>query len=180
MMELEPGDIFFCQQNKTLIQKGINFIQGRVGNFNNREGGGKSESSHCGIIINYFGSTFESRLRIGKYELSDYIGKDLRIYRFRRMTAHYGEGYRGIIKHEGQIYPIHRLLLFMVPGLAEKIAPLPKPVCAELCAKFLYLAHMREKPFWGTDVDELEDELKSSPKVDCVFNETLTKENYNV
>lgn len=175
MLYLNSGDIFNTITNKNILQKGINFIQGALAKLRGRDG--KSESSHTGIILDREGTTFESNfLKIGKYHLNDYAGKRVRIYRYDDMTIRkFNQGFDAVKKHEDQIYPVHRLLFFIVPGLAERFAPLPKPVCSELVAKFLFCAGVRGKAYWGTDVDELEDEYRDNPRVHCIFDGKLPK-----
>lgn len=163
---LNTGDIFSVEPDKNdslfyrFIGWGINLVQG-VHDQNDADPSQKSTESHCGIILNPAGDTFESKAMLGRYNLNDYKGRYIRIYRNVNMTIHrFDSGWQAVKVHDGQIYPLHRWALFLLPGLAKHFAPLPKPVCSELVCKFLRYAGLRPKGFWGVDVDELFDEIR--------------------
>jgi len=169
MIELKPGDQFFLIQNKTILQKGINLIQSFWAWIGGRD---KSESPHTGTILNEWGDTFESRFKIGTYNMKDYKGCRIRIYRDDRMTIDkHKNGWAAIKIYEGLIYPVHRLPYFIAPGMAETLHIIPVPVCSENAGKYLFCARIRPLPYWGTDVDELEDWWKANPHGKLIYND---------
>lgn len=168
--KLQPGDIFFVHGNRTLLQKCINLVQGTQDLWDHDQSSA-SDTAHCGIIRNEQGETFESKLRIGTYHLNGYRDKELSIYRHGSMNdARYLKGMWAVLRHKGQIYPVHRLPLHMIPGLAARFVPFPKPVCSELAAKFLYHAELLDDNYWGINVDMLFDNLDTCSDYKIVFN----------
>lgn len=130
-VELLPGDIF-CTENPMWLGRAINSVQ-RFQDIEN-----DSRYSHAGIITGQDGTTFEALWTVKRSTLKNYIGKRIIIGRHANMTKLiFQQAYVEILKHEGQWYPFHRLVFFLIPPLAKYIHVLNRPVCSELAAKFL-------------------------------------------
>lgn len=172
IMKLKCGDVFFVHENVTWLQKGINLVQ-RIHDLWDKDPSEDSETPHTGFVKDEDGLTFESKFKIGTHSMEDYTGAHLMIYRNVLMTQEkFDKGLRCVSYHEGQIYPVHRLFLHLAPGIARWFAPLPKPVCSELVAKFLYYAGLRRAKWWGTDVDMLLDEIRDDTDWECIWDGT--------
>jgi hypothetical protein len=150
---LKAGDIF-VSQNPMMLGIIINAVQ-KFWSADNQ-----SEYSHAGIIINPNGETFESLYTIRRSHIDKYTGKKVMIARHTAMTDQlFTHGFSQIIKHDGQIYPYHRLPLFLVPFLAKYISTGLFPVCSELVCKFLVKCGLREN--WsGVNPDHIADMMK--------------------
>lgn len=153
--KLQPGDIF-TTSSKGLMDDAIDFVQA----FWSPDK--KSTQTHCGVILNSSGETFESKFTIRRGNISKYQNRTIRVYRHPDMTPErFQAGWELVKSHEGQIYPIHRWPLFIL-GLAEEVVILPKPVCSELTTKFMHGADLWEGSYWGVDVNELDKYLQKA------------------
>ena len=163
-MDLRPGDIF-CTINPMALGKAINFVQ-KVWS-----GDDQAIYSHAGIITSEEGDTLEALWTVKQSNLSKYKGKQVLIGRHRDMTPakHNAAIYQIKQRHEGQWYPIHRLIFHLIPPLAKYIHFSNHPVCSELAAMYLvaakfiqkwagktpdYIADMITKWFWWEIVFE--------------------------
>lgn len=156
MIQLKPGDIF-CTANPMALGRAINFFQKVWATDND------SEYSHAGIIINPQGDTFESLWTVRFSNLSKYIGKHVLIGRPVNLeVSDIKYGLRNVIMdHKGQIYPVWRLPLAIVPPLAKYISSGRFPVCSELVAKYLKLAGVLGIGRWqGKNPDNIADMIK--------------------
>lgn len=137
--------------------------------------------THAGIITDSLGGTFESRWTAKRQNLyREYLGKPVLIARpLFDLTSRpvrdtvIGSALSKIIEsHEGEWYPVLRMPLHVL-GLA-KFIHWHFVVCSELVAKFLYLASIRHRHYFGTKPDTLADEFKNYRCYKVIFEGVLT------
>jgi len=162
MIELAKGDIF-CTRNPMML--------GRIINWNQKFWSSDNEStySHAGIILDPDGTTFESLWTIKKSHLSRYKGKKILIGRHIKMDEwRFSIGWLNVKRHQGQLYPFHRLFLMIIPPVAKYISTGRFPVCSELTAKFLCETHLLD--FWkGKNPDDIADMIHKWREYEIVF-----------
>ncbi|MBC2712071.1 MAG: hypothetical protein HGJ94_14125 [Desulfosarcina sp.] len=165
---LKPGDIF-CTRNPMWLGRAINSVQ----KFNSVDN--ESSYSHAGIIIDLH-LTFESLWTIKKGSLSAYEEKKVLIGRHTKMTQDLFEaGIAPVLKHEGQMYPVWRLVLHLIPPMAKYISNGKNPVCSELVAKFLAACGLLDS--WkGRNPDHIADMIRKFRCFDVVFEGVLNNE----
>ena len=150
-IELQPGDIFLTRSSN-IVSKAINVIQGWWSL------DGKSEYTHCGIIIDDTGKTFEAKFSGVNYaSLDDIKDQPLLIARhqFMEMPFVFVKAFDRLRYHTGMMYPFHRLFLHIIPPLA-KIFAKKQAVCSELVGQLLY--HAEFLHYWkGINPDDLHD-----------------------
>ena len=128
---MKKGDIF-CTRNPMALGRAINGMQLFWSTDN------ESTYSHSGIIISDEGATFESLWTIKKANIDKYRGMRVLIGRHVKMTPEsFKLGWDVVKRHEGQLYPFHRLILHIIPPMAKYLSTGRFPVCSELVAKFL-------------------------------------------
>ena len=132
---LHPGDTFCVSnmgQSATIFEKGISFIE-RLKDVQT-----DYNFVHSGIIVNYNGRTYESRLRVGYNWISDYTGCDIIIGRPKIQLSgkqFYTSFEKVYSNHDHEFYPIYRLPLHFLG--VSKFIHWHKVVCSELVAQFL-------------------------------------------
>ena len=147
---IEPGDVFLLYRGG-LLQKIINKAQSLM----SRDG--EARYAHAGFFTSNLGDTFEARVRIGEYHITDYIGCDVLFYKHMCMNnITFFKHYRGIKnKSDGKIYPFYRLAFYMMPFI-NKWAPFDRGVCSEKVAQLYYLCEFMS--YWkGVTPDYLHD-----------------------
>lgn len=152
-IKLRPGDIF-CTMNPMALGWAINAVQRFF------DPDDEAKYSHAGIITSVKGDTFETLWTVKFAHLDRYAGQQIIIGRHNGMTAEkYQAAFSEIIKHQGQGYPFHRLLFYLIPPLAKYVHVLNRPVCSELAAKFLMHAGLLKR--WaGKNPDYIADMMK--------------------
>lgn len=169
--DVEAGDIFLSYSN-AFVSKGIKYIQ---------EWQAKDDEasySHAGIILDSAGNTFESLSTVTSNCLfKKYAKSKVAIYRPTRWNdkvreRKIQEGISRVLKHDGDQYP-YRRLFFHAIGLAKHIHWMNQLVCSELVAKYLYYAGMRHRHYFGTNPDDLHDELKDSKYFELTYEGKL-------
>ena len=150
---IQPGDIFCsCAQD---LKSDI-ILRTTAWNSIDKD----ARFSHSGFITTKNGDTFESRRRIGCYHINDYIDQPLIIGRNKLMTPEkFGSAYQDIFKeHNGDLYPLWRLLLFTIPPLARRIGTGKFAVCSELTIKMMVKAKVHYNAGWrGWSPDDVAD-----------------------
>lgn len=145
----------------------------------------KSIYSHGGIIHNSTGKTWEQRKRLGFYDLRDYAGDKILIARrkkesereyervqetyfaFMRRYAVVKKNKLGMNAGIGRIYPVMRLLLFIVPPLARKMN-IGLRVCTEESS--FVLCQIGERKHWkGVYPGRLEAMFKNWEAYDVLY-----------
>lgn len=153
-IKLYSGDLFCSSFPSAKLGGVITFVEKlRARDFH-------AEYSHAGIITNSAGDTFESLWTVKRQNLlAGYSGAKVLIVRYVELHPNkYAEVWPKIEKHEGEIYPVHRLVLHLT-GLS-KFVHWHRLVCSEMVAKFLYLVGARHKYWFGTNPDHLADEFR--------------------
>jgi len=118
---------------------------------------GEARYSHCGIICDSKGKTFESRRRIEHAHINCYIGLPVIIARHKDMNAAaYQVGYDAIKHWDGAIYPVWRLGAYLL-GVARFLHAYNLPVCSELVGEHAYAAGLSKWHGWGWNPDSLVD-----------------------
>ena len=147
-----PGDIFLCNRGGFMSKCIISHNK-----FWSLDGDAKY--SHAGIITGYDGETFESRWRMGRYNMSDFEGTPLLTARHKLMNEKlFKYGMNQIRKHEGTTYPVWRIPLHIIPPLARKFSTGKYLVCSETVSKFLWgCSLLQEDQYKGWSPDNLDD-----------------------
>jgi hypothetical protein len=172
MLQLNPGDIF-CTRNPMALGRAINAVQ-RFHAIDN-----ESKYSHAGIITDSAGTTFESLWTIRHSHLREYLGQKVLIGRHAVMGRGVFEvGYSHLLKHEGRIYPFHRLFLHLIPPLAKYVSTGRYLVCSELVGRFLYECGLKD--YWkGVNPDHVADWIRKFRIFEIVFEGELRQEDLN-
>lgn len=149
-MNLQPGDIFLTNRGG-FMSKCITAVNKFWAIDND------ADYSHAGVIIGNNGETFESRSKIGRYNLSDFDGIPTLVGRHRLMTqARFERGMAAIWRYEGVAYPWWRIPLLLIPPVGKYISTGHYLVCSELASKFLWGAGLVET-YKGWTPDNLAD-----------------------
>ena len=136
---------------------------------------GKAEYNHALLIVDGAGQTYESLLRIDHYQLSQYVGCPVWIFRHRSMTRiRFKAGYQDVLKYDGKLYPFWRLPMHFL-RLAQYIH-WSYPVCSELLGVFLNKAGLFTSTGWGWSPDDLADLWAESKYYETVFKGILTQD----
>jgi len=138
---------------------------------------GEAKYSHSGIIVNADGGTVESKSTVREGNISDYIGHNLIIGRWRKMSPDaFNAGLSAIKYNMGTLYPFWRLPMFMIPFLAKIATTWNLGVCSELVAKFLLGAGMTEIGKWqGQNPDDIAEIIEHYRSVDIIFQGKITE-----
>lgn len=150
MYKIKPGDGFLTGYGG-ILQYAINTVQ-KIRSFDS-----KAKYSHAGLIVNSDGTTYEARKIIKEYNLADYIGDNVLIYRHVCMNDVTFLKFYDLIKKEScnKIYPFYRMIFHLSTSLA-KLAPLNRSVCSETNAKHHYMCEFMN--YWkGVTPDNLHD-----------------------
>lgn len=150
---VQEGDIFLVEANP-LMSPLTNFIQ---------RWWSKDDTStfgHSGIIVDEEGNTFESRWKVGSNNLFEhYKGKNVLIARILNFDdQRFFSVMESLEQHRGEWFPASRMVLHAFR--LAKIFHWHKLVCSELVAKYLFLMGVRHHHYFGTNVDDLEEELR--------------------
>lgn len=155
MIELQPGDNFLSYNPKAWHCNAINSFQ-RFWALDNR-----SFYTHAGLIIDSDGTTYEAVGRplwkITSRNFDEvYSGLNVLIARHERMNIDvFKTAFPAVEKYNGDVYPLHRLLMHTIPPLAKALCVGPG-VCSEILALFNYTADLF--PYWrGINPDWLEE-----------------------
>lgn len=135
--------------------------------------------SHAGLIIDETGTTFESYWTVTRHNMFDrYTGHDILIARYNQINdIKFDHGFECIAKHEGEFYPIQRLLFYAF-GVA-KMVHWKKYVCSELVARYLHEVCKWDlifdfEEYFGMTPDNVMDVIRSQPRYfDVVYEGTL-------
>ncbi len=161
-LDLQPGDIFLSY-NPWFIGKLILWAEKLWSNDDIANYG------HGGIILNPEGKTFEALWRLRHSTINKYINGRLLIarpeYNKNKQLIPIDEKLKAIKELEdeylGDRYPVHRLLLHIIPPLAKYLSTGKYVVCTELVAKYLARINVRHGQWAGTNPDHLADEIKN-------------------
>ena len=163
-LQLKPGDVF-CTENVAFLGRAINFVQ-KLWQKDN-----KCTYSHAGFMIGPE-ATFEALWTVKSQNIYEaYKGKFVLIARHEKMDDEvFDLAFEKIVHYSGDWYPVHRLLLHMIPPLAK--LSFGFVTCSELTAKFLYRAFILD--FWkGMNPADLEDILKNYKGWTIIYEGTL-------
>ena len=162
-----PGDIFLAQ-SKTPLDPLINWVQRFWATDDD------SIYGHAGIIIDHAGNTFDALWSVGStcaYER--YKDCQFLVARYNKLTqSALQDGMNRILQHEGEWFPVYRLPLALL-HLAKYIH-WNNVMCSELVAKFLNSIGARHDHWFGTNVDDLSDELTNYKQYDIIFEGKLS------
>jgi hypothetical protein len=150
-INLMPGDIFLSK-NPMFLGRAINAVQSFWAVDR------KSIYSHAGIITSATGTTLEALWTVKEQNIHDaYKGTRVLIARHKKTTHDtFLSGYKAIKKHQGQIYPAHRLILHLIPPLSRFIHA-GRLVCSELTWKFLRKSGLEKTGWYGQTPDTIHD-----------------------
>ena len=159
--ELKAGDLF-AVNSPNLLGKCIRFIE-KLWAWDR-----EAAYNHAGVIIGQDGSTMEALLTFRISSLDKYRGQKILIVRHKEMTFEkFSQGLYALNGEIGRVYPVYRLVLFLIPPLA-KISTFGRGVCSEQTAKFLCAAGFGNVKF-GITPDNLADLWRESKSMDIIF-----------
>jgi hypothetical protein len=168
-----PGDGFLVCRGG-IFQKIVNIFQWL------RSRDGRVKFPHAGFFVSSEGDTFEARLRIGEYNIKDYIGCDVLFFRHECMNEKTFSKHYNTIKSRSmnKVYPIYRLLFHLLPFTA-RWAPFDRAVCSEETSFLYFLCEFLH--YWkGNTPDDLHD-IVCDPWADhwlITYNGKFTYEMY--
>lgn len=161
-MELKTGDIFLSA-NSWIIGRAILAVEKFWSTDDSAQYG------HGGLIISPQGDTFEALWRTKQNHLDFYLGRKVMIVR-PELTMSQTEIPSGakvtaleelMLMHAGDVYPVHRLILHLLPPLAKIFSSGRFVVCTELVAKYLSRIGCRHNNWEGATPDMLADECRN-------------------
>lgn len=165
-IELRRGDVF-CAASPWVLGKAILVAQ-KLWSHDN-----EALYSHAGIIESPAGETFEALWRVRRAHLDGYVGQPIIIARPRANEQLINERLDLLQqRYEGSRYPIHRLIMHMLPPVA-KLGTGGLVVCSELVAALLWMLAVRHKQYLGTNPDTLADEWRQGYSCDVIFEGKL-------
>jgi hypothetical protein len=161
-IDFQSGDIFLAQ-SKTLLDPVINWVQ----HFWAKDD--ESVYGHAGLILDEAGNTFDALWSVGStcfYER--YKGCRVLVARYTELTPEKLQtGLSRVLNHDGEWFPIYRLPLAALH--IAKFIHWNNVVCSELVAKFLNAIGTRHHHWFGTNVDDLHEELVNYKQYKIVF-----------
>lgn len=168
-----PGDGFLLHSGGVFQE-----INNAVQNLRSRDG--KVVYSHAGFFTSCKGDTFEARLRIGQYDIKDFIGDKVFFYRHSCMNDNtFYKHYNKIkAKSDGKMYPIYRLAFHLFPFTA-RWAPFDRGVCSEKVAQLYHMCEFMQ--YWkGVTPDDLHDMVCDpwASQWSIIYEGRLTEEVY--
>lgn len=137
-----------------------------------------ADMSHSGLILNSKGDTWEILWRLKTQNFFEaYEGCNVLVVRYKKLkdVKHF-KAIKDLSKHDGQIYPVHRFLLYLT-GLA-RFVHWSRLVCSEFVAKYLYYINARHKHYWGTTPDILSEEFRNYKIYRIIFDGILKPEEW--
>lgn len=165
-IKLNAGDVFLVESG-SIISPVTNFFQ-KLWSRDNR-----SKYCHAGIIIDDTNTTLECRWTVCSTNFMEfYKDKDVLIARCENLkNIDFTNGLLQILKFKGQWFPVHRMILHAFH--LAKFIHWQSVVCSELVAKYLHGIGTRHNYWWGTTVDDLEEELKNWKQYSIVYEGKL-------
>lgn len=162
--KLRPGDLF-CSSLGQVLGFLINVVQ------QHRSSDNEATFSHAGIVETSEGGIIEACWHVERSNLFEkYTSGDLLVARYVEMdSTHFQAGMDKIRKHLGQLYPVHRFLLYLL-GVAKYIH-WDRIVCSELVSKFLVGAGARHN-WYGVMPDDLADEFRNYRIYEVIYDST--------
>jgi len=171
---IRPGDGFLIY-NGSFFQKLVNAFQLLV----SRDG--EAVYSHAGYFTSYSGTTFEARVKIGHYDIKDFLGCKVLFFRHKCMNDRTFYKHYDYLKNksEGRIYPFYRLAFHLLPFTA-RWAPFDRGVCSEKVAQLYYLSEFMS--YWkGIKPDYIHDMVCDpwASQWSIIYEGKFTKEVYD-
>jgi len=171
-MNLKPGDVFCVEGSMPVIAPLIRMAE-RFWSIDDH-----ADFGHAGIITTELGDTFEMLWTAQRSHLNQYAGQQILIAR----PTHYYDSDRHISQRivkivlqdvtwedAGRWYPVHRLLLHLIPPLAKYLSAHKFLVCSELTAKFLWKIGARPCIYSGVNPDTLADEFTDWRNFEIIY-----------
>jgi hypothetical protein len=159
------GDIFFTRSPMWIAR-----VFSKVESFWSPDD--RAPYDHCGIIIDEFGTIFESDWSVKTNNLyNEHAGKQILVLRYKEFTdLKFIDAYGHILKHKGQWYPLWRLVLHALR--LAKFIHWENVICSELVVQYLdYLTNdLRFRSWYGWNPDDLFDYLENHKDYEIVFN----------
>jgi hypothetical protein len=151
----------------------------------------EGEFTHAGILIDPE-TTLESLWTVKRQNIFDaYCGQRMIVGRFTAMTNEaFGRGWAIIAPYEGKLYPVTRLVMFLLLPTLVKYITLARflglglfsdVVCSELVGLFSKYAGMEGfKQFRGLMPAHLADRIKRWDSIDVMFDGVLRCKNGSI
>ena len=170
-IELRPGDALCVRGDMPVVSAGIRAIE--------RFWSKDSEASygHSAIVGTEGGTLLDTLWRVRWTHINRYAGQPMIIARPAKTL-------RGIAITDaarscalkmvsadghGRYYPVHRLILHMVPPLAKYWSNGRQMVCSERTAKYLCLIGAMNEPWAGITPDDLADRFRRWHNFTVIF-----------
>jgi hypothetical protein len=178
-IDIQAGD-YFCVEGRGFAAAGIRAVQ-RFNSFDN-----EATYGHSAIIMSgETGMVLDTRWTVKYTNLSDYAGQKILIAR-PNFTVAPGEPPRAIsesdkrlaikalaLKDFGAIYPVHRIILHLIPPISKFLWAGWMKVCSERTAAYLQAIQARPFRVPGTTPDMLADEARHWKNIDVIFEGVL-------
>lgn len=182
----ERGDIFCTRNPGSPLRWPIQIAQGL------RNHTGIGDMTHAGILLDEC-TTYESLGKVKRQNIFDaYAGAYVVVGRFKDMTDEaFAKGWAEVSKYEGKLYPLPRLVMFMLLPITTKyFAPsriwglgfFADVVCSELAGRFAKYAEVAKyngisgfRQFRGLMPAHLADRIRRWESITTVWDNYLPK-----
>lgn len=170
-MNLKPGDVLCVRGSMAVVSSGIRLIE----KFWSKDN--EATYGHSAIVGTEGGTLLDTLWRVRWSHISRYAGQQIIIARPTHTL-------RGIVIDDaakrvvfnmmsttghGRIYPVHRLVLHLVPPLAKYCSGGKQMVCSERTAKYLCVIGAMGEPWSGITPDDLADRWRRWSNFDILY-----------
>lgn len=169
------GDVFCCSGSMGLVSAGIRLAE-RFWSEDN-----EATYGHSGIVANGSGLILDTLWQVQWNRLDVYRGQQAIVARPTQTLRGYTitealkkAAVDAIVREGfGRRYPLHRLLLNLLPPLAKYASTGKMLVCSERTAKYLACLGARGEVYAGVNPDDLADEWRRWKNVDVIYEGLL-------
>lgn len=172
---LQPGDVLCVRGDMPIVSAGIRLVEWILSKDN------EATYGHSAIVGTEGGTLLDTLWTVQWTHVSRYAGQPMIIARPTKTL-------RGIAITDaaktcalkmvssdghGRPYPLHRLLLHLVPPLAKYATNGRQMVCSERTARYLCLIGAMAEPWAGITPDDLADRWRRWHNFDVIFEGTM-------
>lgn len=171
---LKPGDVLCVRGDMPVVSAGIRLVE----RFWSKDG--EATYGHSAIVGTEGGTLLDTLWRVRWSHIDRYAGQQMIIARPTHTL-------RGIVITDaaktcalkmvsadghGRPYPVHRLILHLVPPLAKYWSNGRQMVCSERTARYLCMVGSMSEPWAGITPDDLADRFRRWHNFDVIFEGT--------
>ncbi len=169
--KLQPGDVLCVAGDMPIVSAGIRLVEWLLSK------DGEATYGHSAIVGTAGGTLLDTLWKVRWSHIDRYAGQPMIIARPTKTL-------RGIAITDaaktcalkmvsagghGRYYPVHRLLLHLVPPLAKYCSNGRQMVCSERAAKYLCLIGAMDEPWAGITPDDLADRWRRWSNFTVIF-----------